>query len=369
MKRRNVRTLSLIVVTFTYLLVGAAIFDALEGPNNDKALRGLEHVRDNLKKKYGITENDYKIIEVLMEERKPHKTGPQWKFAGSLYFAFVVLALIGYGHSTPATKLGKMFTVAYSVIGIPLALIMFQSIGERMNKGSSVLIMRVRTWMGCKQVEATELDLILSSLFCSMIAIVCGAALYSSQEGWTYFESFYYCFITLTTIGFGDFVALQQDRSLMYRPGYVVCSFGFLLWGLSAVASSVNLLVLKFMSISLEEEQQGEDELQEVGANVVTLEEEVLAANGYSDSAMYVNPLVEKDDISVCSCTCYSLQSRSIQPTNTKKKNMKVGIISRLLSRFGWSEELVGNYDNHYYDSETQSISNYTKLAVKRSSF
>ena len=31
MKRRNVRTLSLIVVTFTYLLIGAAVFDALEG--------------------------------------------------------------------------------------------------------------------------------------------------------------------------------------------------------------------------------------------------------------------------------------------------------------------------------------------------
>lgn len=31
MKRRNVRTLSLIVITFTYLLIGAAVFDALEG--------------------------------------------------------------------------------------------------------------------------------------------------------------------------------------------------------------------------------------------------------------------------------------------------------------------------------------------------
>lgn len=30
MKKQNVRTLSLVVVTFTYLLIGAAIFDALE---------------------------------------------------------------------------------------------------------------------------------------------------------------------------------------------------------------------------------------------------------------------------------------------------------------------------------------------------
>ena len=36
---RQVRTLSLIIVTFTYLLVGAAIFDYLEGDNNEKAYK------------------------------------------------------------------------------------------------------------------------------------------------------------------------------------------------------------------------------------------------------------------------------------------------------------------------------------------
>ena len=39
MKRRNVRTLSLIVVTFTYLLIGAAVFDALEGMSTIKTQR------------------------------------------------------------------------------------------------------------------------------------------------------------------------------------------------------------------------------------------------------------------------------------------------------------------------------------------
>ena len=101
-----------------------------------------------------------------------------------------------------------------------------------MNKGSSVLIQRLRTWLGARQKEATEADLLLSSLFFSMISIAGGTALYSSQEGWSYFESYYYCFITLTTIGFGDFVALQQDRSLTLRPGYVVARYYFktILW-------------------------------------------------------------------------------------------------------------------------------------------
>ena len=91
----QVRTLSLIIVTFTYLLVGAAIFDALEGPNNEKVKEGLVQLREKLKLKYEMTEDDYKMMEVLIEEKKPHKTGPQWKFAGSLYYAFVALALIG----------------------------------------------------------------------------------------------------------------------------------------------------------------------------------------------------------------------------------------------------------------------------------
>ena len=64
MKRRNVRTLSLIVVTFTYLLVGAAVFDALEGQHNEDALEALNLMKNNFKLKYNMSEDEYKIIEV-----------------------------------------------------------------------------------------------------------------------------------------------------------------------------------------------------------------------------------------------------------------------------------------------------------------
>ena len=54
-----------------------------------------------------MTDLDYKMLELLIIEKEPHKAGPQWKFVGSFYYALVVLALIGYGHSTPKTSLGK----------------------------------------------------------------------------------------------------------------------------------------------------------------------------------------------------------------------------------------------------------------------
>ena len=43
MRRQNVRTLSLVVCTFTYLLIGAAVFDALESEeekNRDESIEG-----------------------------------------------------------------------------------------------------------------------------------------------------------------------------------------------------------------------------------------------------------------------------------------------------------------------------------------
>ncbi len=78
---------------------------------------------------------------------------------------------------------------------------MFQSIGERLNKFVSVVIRRAKTYVRCKQTEATETNLMLFNGMLSSVIITTGAAVFSRYEGWSYFDSFYYCFVTLTTIG------------------------------------------------------------------------------------------------------------------------------------------------------------------------
>lgn len=117
----------------------------------------------------------------------------------------------GYGHSTPVTVGGKAFCMAYAMVGIPLGLVMFQSIGERLNKVASVVIRQAKTYLRCQRTEATEMNLMLATGLLSSIIITTGAAVFSKYEGWSYFDSFYYCFVTLTTIGFGDYVALQVN--------------------------------------------------------------------------------------------------------------------------------------------------------------
>ncbi|EMP38903.1 Potassium channel subfamily K member 9 [Chelonia mydas] len=95
MKRQNVRTLSLIICTFTYLLVGAAVFDALESDNELREEEKLKAEEIRLKGKYNITSEDYRQLELVIMQSEPHRAGVQWKFAGSFYFAITVITTIG----------------------------------------------------------------------------------------------------------------------------------------------------------------------------------------------------------------------------------------------------------------------------------
>ncbi|KAM4865418.1 potassium channel subfamily K member 9 [Thomomys bottae] len=254
MKRQNVRTLSLIACTFTYLLVGAAVFDALESDHEMREEEKLKAEEVRIRGKYNISTDDYRQLELVILQSEPHRAGVQWKFAGSFYFAITVITTIGYGHAAPGTDAGKAFCMFYAVLGIPLTLVMFQSLGERMNAFVRYLLKRIKKCCGMRNTEVSTENMVTVGFFSCMGTLCLGAAAFSQCEEWSFFHAYYYCFITLTTIGFGDYVALQTQGALQRRPFYVAFSFMYILVGLTVIGAFLNLVVLRFLTMNDDED-------------------------------------------------------------------------------------------------------------------
>lgn len=143
----------------------------------------------------------------------------------------------------------------YAVLGIPLTLVMFQSLGERINTLVRFLLRRIKQGLGLRRSEVSMGNMVLAGLLSCMSTLCAGAAAFSHFEGWSFFNAYYYCFITLTTIGFGDFVALQKKDTLQKRPHYVAFCFMYILVGLTVVGAFLNLVVLRFLTVSAEEQE------------------------------------------------------------------------------------------------------------------
>ena len=60
----------------------------------------------------------------------------------------IVSAISGYGHIAPSTVLGKLFTMVYTVIGIPLFMLYVASIGD--------ILARVFKWTYSRWEEPTR---------------------------------------------------------------------------------------------------------------------------------------------------------------------------------------------------------------------
>lgn len=70
--------------------------------------------------------------------------------------------------------------------------------------------------------------------------IFAGAFLFKVWEEWEFLDSAYFCFITLTTIGFGDFVPSKRVEGTA-EVNIALCSL-YLLFGIALLAMSFNLV-------------------------------------------------------------------------------------------------------------------------------
>ncbi|RZF47715.1 hypothetical protein LSTR_LSTR005979 [Laodelphax striatellus] len=171
------------------------------------------------------------------EDEKPIR----WTFYNSFFFALTTLSTIGYGNLSPTSMEGRLLVICYSLIGIPLNGIVLSQLGECF--GST--FMRVHHRYKTHRFE-TKLSLIMDIIMYLIPGVVffifIPSGFFVYFEGWTFDESIYYAFVTLTTIGYGDFVAGQTGSDnpwyniykvlliiwFMFGLGYLVMILGFI---------------------------------------------------------------------------------------------------------------------------------------------
>ncbi|XP_051900914.1 potassium channel subfamily K member 1-like [Pristis pectinata] len=235
----------LVACFVAYVLFGAFVFSAMELPREVQLRRELEGLKAAFLRGHRCVEG--RELEALLQRlvgasssgisptgNESH--GHNWDLASSVFFVVTVLTTTGYGQSVPLTKEGKSFCMLYTLLGIPVTLLLLSALVQRL----MFYVQQVptahlhRRWGLSPQLAARVHALALGAAVASCFFLLPAVAFMNLEEDWSYLESLYFCFISLSTIGLGDLVpGTSRYPSLrhLYRIG-VSC---YLIVGLIAL--------------------------------------------------------------------------------------------------------------------------------------
>ncbi|XP_012495862.1 PREDICTED: potassium channel subfamily K member 13 [Propithecus coquereli] len=263
----NARFLLLAALIVLYLLGGAAVFSALELAHERQARQRWEERLANFSRGHNLSRDELRGFLRHYEEAtragiRVDNVRPRWDFTGAFYFVGTVVSTIGFGMTTPATVGGKIFLIFYGLVGCSSTILFFNLFLERLITVIAYIMkschqrqLRRRgalpqdSLKGPGKREADSLAgwkpsvyyVMLILCTASVLISCCASAMYTPMEGWSYFDSLYFCFVAFSTIGFGDLVSSQNaqyERQGLYR----FANFVFILMGVCCIYSLFNVI-------------------------------------------------------------------------------------------------------------------------------
>jgi potassium channel subfamily K protein 1 len=246
----NERLSLLILVYIFYLFFGALVFDAFESPHEARVIRNLNEFVRQFRQRHNqcLTDDELnafiKVVSIANDHGVPAVRNvskePNWSFGQAVFFSGTVLTTIGYGDVYPQTPLGKLFCMVFAIVGIPATMVLLYAIIERLmcvtNVALEFYIDKLQPILSnvSKQVLQRSHMHVLFSFTCALIVFILffliPAGIYAHIENWSYLNAFYYCFISLSTVGLGDYVP-GDNEDQAHRHLYKICSILYLIVG------------------------------------------------------------------------------------------------------------------------------------------
>ncbi|KAH1172076.1 hypothetical protein KIL84_007694 [Mauremys mutica] len=234
-----------------YLLLGAIVFRALE--KNEE----LEQKRAVIQMKVAFLQNLAHLTEADVEQfvknltdavqRGVYPVGNEsqaedsnWDLCNSFFFVAAMVSTIGYGTLCPKTVAGQIFCVFFASFGIPFTIVFLHRVSKMLFLPCERLG-RCLYERGMRKKKIKFLTLLFFLVMGILVFLCLPSVVFQVMEGWSYSEGFYFAFITLSTIGFGDYVVDKQpDRN--YPSYYRFLVAIWIIFGLVWIAFLFNLL-------------------------------------------------------------------------------------------------------------------------------
>ncbi|XP_018570605.1 TWiK family of potassium channels protein 18 [Anoplophora glabripennis] len=326
----------IIMLVVGYTIAGSFIFQAIESHhileikgqvwrnrtiyaqklyNLSRKMNEEDMKREIFHKNVMIVLEEYQKIIVNFSRRgydgtDDEDSSAQWSFAGAFLYSLTVITTIGYGNIFPRTPQGKITTIVYAIIGMPLFLLYLSNIGDIMARsfkwiyancclcrwcpgvakrraerrirreqrlsleyGSEESEQSSETWevsipvpqlqprasIGSEgatsytedeEYDVQSVTVPLTICLLIMVGYICGGALLFCEweEYWSFLDASYFCFISLSTIGFGDLVPGDKiyGRGVSFYKDVLELSFVFcsiyLMLGMALIAMCFNLM-------------------------------------------------------------------------------------------------------------------------------